>query len=185
MKSVTTLALAFACGSILAGDSPPKDEILNTAGLVMIGDKAAFTNPGGDWLTPADAENERGPGQFMAGHGGNFKAPAAQGADLSATTKERKKDGDVFSGELTEDETKSLRRFRRGGGGEDPTISGARGTVKFWLKNGVLTKYEFKVTGKIDFSGNEFDVNRAATLEIKVVDTTKGEVSEAAKEGLS
>jgi hypothetical protein len=56
--------------------------------------------------------------------------------------------------------------------------------VKFWLKDGVLSKYEFKVTGKVDFNGNEVDVDRATTTEIKDVGTTKVNVPEAAKKKL-
>ena len=79
--------------------------------------------------------------------------------------------------------------FRRGGGGggggEGPAISNAKGSVKFWVKDGVLTKYEFKVSGKMDFNGNEIDMDRTSTVEIKDVGTTKVEVPEAAKQKLS
>lgn len=156
----------------------------NTTELVLKGDKAAFTNPDGDWLTPADAEGDQGPGRFMAGMVRNFKAPAAQAAEIAGTTKELKKEGELYSSDLTEEGAKTLMRFRRGGA-DGPAISNAKGSAKFWIKEGVLTKYEFKVTGKMDFNGNEFDVDRTTTVEIKDVDKTKVEVPEGAKKKLS
>jgi len=156
----------------------------NTTEVVLKGEKGVFTNQDGDWQTPADAEGDQGPGRFMAGMVRNFKPPTAQATDLAADVKELKKDGDAYAGDLTEEAAKKLMRFRRGGG-DGPTISNAKGSAKFWIKDGVLTKYEFKVTGKMDFNGNDIDVDRATTVEIKDVGVTKVEVPEAAKKKLS
>ena len=57
--------------------------------------------------------------------------------------------------------------------------------MKFWIKDGELSKYEFKVQGKVSFNGNERDVDRTTTVEIKDVGTTKVEVPEDAKKKLS
>jgi len=155
----------------------------NTTELVKKGEKVAFTNRDGDWQSVADAEGEQGPGRFMAGMARNFKAPAAQAVDVAEATKELKKDGDVYSGDLSEQGAKSLMRFRRGGDG--PTINDAKGSAKFWLKDGQLSKYEYKVTGSMDFNGNNMDIDRTTTVEIKDVDNTKVEVPEGAKKKLS
>ena len=56
--------------------------------------------------------------------------------------------------------------------------------MKFWLKDGALSKYEFKVQGKADFNGNEMDVDRTTTVEIKDVGATKVDVPEDAKKKL-
>ena len=71
------------------------------------------------------------------------------------------------------------------GGGEGPTISDAKGSAKFWIKDGVLSKFEFKVSGKMEFNGNQMDQDRTTTVEIKDVGKTKVEVPEAAKAKLS
>jgi len=155
----------------------------NTTELIKKGEKVAFTNRDGDWQSVADAEGEQGPGRFMAGMARNFKAPAAQAVDVAEATKELKKDGDVYSGDLSEQGAKSLMRFRRGGDG--PTINDAKGSAKFWLKDGQLSKYEYKVTGSMDFNGNNMDIDRTTTVEIKDVDNTKVEVPEGAKKKLS
>jgi len=157
-----------------------------TTELVIKGDKKVFTNPDGDWVTPADAEGDQGPGRFMAGFARTFKTPAAHAAEIAAGVKELKKDGDAYSGDLTEEAAKTLMRFRRGGGGGDgPTINDAKGSAKFWVKDGVLSKVEFKVKGSMNFNGNDIDVDRTTTVEIKDVGTTKVEVPEGAKKKLS
>ena len=67
------------------------------------------------------------------------------------------------------------------GGGGGPTITDAKGSAKFWTKDGVLTKYEIKVSGKMDFNGQEMNQDRTTTVEITDIGTTKVEVPEAAK----
>lgn len=159
----------------------------NTMEIFKKGDKAAFTNQDGDWQSLADAEGDQGRGRFVANVVRGLKAPADQAVEIAAGVKELKKDGDAIGGDLTEDAAKTLMRFRRGGGGggEPPAISNAKGSAKFWIKDGVLVKYEFKVTGKMDFNGNEIDMDRTTTVEIKDVGTTKVEVPEGAKKKLS
>ena len=66
-----------------------------------------------------------------------------------------------------------------------PTIKDGKGSAKFWVKDGVLSKYEYKVTGSMNFNGNDIDVDRTTTVEIKEVGTTKIEVPEGAKKKLS
>ncbi len=101
----------------------------------------------------------------------SFKAPAEQSLDLAAAAKSLKKDGESYSSDLTEEGAKSLMRF--GGRDGGPTISDAKGSVKFWLKEGTLAKYEFSVFGVMDFNGNDFEIDRVTTVEIKNVGTTK------------
>src|SRR5262249_41553799 len=59
-----------------------------TTELVKKGEKVAFTNRDGDWQPPAEVEGEQGPGRFMAGMARNFKAPAAQAAEIAEGVKE-------------------------------------------------------------------------------------------------
>jgi hypothetical protein len=154
----------------------------NDVQYVIKGDKAAVTNPDGGWQSASELENSEGPGRFFARMIRNFKAPAVQAGDIAADVKELKKDGDVYSGDLTEEGAKNLLTFRRGG---QATVSNAKGSAKFWIKDGVLSKYEFKVTGTVSFNGNDVDVDRTTTVEIKDAGTTKVEVPEDAKKKLS
>ena len=159
----------------------------NTIEAVTKGDKTAFINQDGEWQL---ADSQGGGG---GGRGGGFmrntRPPAVQAAEVAAGAKELKKDGDVISGDLTEDAAKNLMRFRRGGGGggggEPPPISNAKGSAKFWVKDGVLSKYEFKLSGKMEINGNDVDMDRTTSVEIKDVGTTKVEVPEGAKKKFS
>lgn len=148
------------------------------------GEKGAVTNPDGGWQTLADLENAEGPGRFFGRMFRNYKTPAAQAADLAARAKELKKEGDALSGELNEEITKELLSMRGRGGGDGPTVTNPKGSVKFWVKDGTLSKYEFKVQGKVSFDGNERDVDRTTTVEITDVGTTKVDVPEEVKKKL-
>ncbi len=112
----------------------------------------------------------------------NFKAPAAEAEDLAAKAKDLKMAEGAWSGELTEAGVKELLRFGRRGGNNPQEVSGAKGSVKFWVKDGSLTKYEFSVQGTVSVNGNDRDVSRKNAVEIKDVGTTKVTVpDEAAK----
>ena len=156
----------------------------NKSQAFLKGDKGAVSNPDGGWQTLADLDNAEGPGRFFGRMFRNFKAPAAQAADLAARAKELKKEGDAAAGELNEEITKELLTFR-GRGGDGPTVTSPKGSVKFWMKDGVLSKYEFKVQGKVSFDGNERDVDRTTTVEITDVGTTKMDVPEEVKKKLT
>ncbi|MGA3283982.1 MAG: hypothetical protein ABSD57_05955 [Verrucomicrobiota bacterium] len=149
----------------------------NITEIVMKGDKAAVTDPDGDWQSLTNLENDsEGPGRFLVGMVRNFRAPAAQATNLLAAVKELKKDGDVYSGDLTEAGAKAQFRFG--------TVTNPKGSAKFWLKDGLLSKYEYKVQGKVGFNGNEMDLDRDTTVEIKDVGATKVDMPDGAKKVL-
>jgi len=159
----------------------------NTIEAVVMGEKGAIKTADG-WQSLAEAAEGGGggqfsPGRFMARRLQNFKAPAAEAEELAGKTKELTKSGDAISGELTEEAAKGLMAFGGGRGG-GPSVSDARGSVKFWVKNGVLAKYEYKVQGTMSFGENEREVERTTTVEIKDVGTTKVEVPAEAKSKL-
>jgi hypothetical protein len=155
----------------------------NTTEAVVQGEKGAMTNRDGEWQSLAEMNNAEGPGRFRGAMIRNFKAPAAQAADIVNGTKELKKDGDAYVGELTEEGAKSLLQFGRGGGGAN--VSNAKGSAKFWVKDGVLAKMEYKVQGTVSFNNNDRDVDRTTTVEIKDVGTTKVEIPAGAKSKLN
>jgi hypothetical protein len=141
------------------------------------------------WQSLEDAAKTGGDGgpnprMFIARRMQNFKAPAVEAGDLAGKTKDLAKADDAYAGDLTEDGAKSLLTFGRRGG-QAPAVSNAKGSVKFWLKDGVLTKYQFKVQGTINRNGDDVDIDRTTTVEIKDVGTTKITVPDAAKSKMS
>ena len=154
----------------------------NPVQIVVKGKKGAFTDQDGAWQSSTEAESAEGPGRFMAMMVQNFQTPAEEAGELATFAKELKKEGDVYSSDLTEEGAKAKLIFRRGGGA---TVTNPKGSAKFWVKDGALTKYEFKVKGTVNWNGNDFENDRATTVEIKDVGTTKVEVPEEAKKKLS
>ncbi|MBC8094655.1 MAG: hypothetical protein H7Y43_02475 [Akkermansiaceae bacterium] len=155
--------------------------------------KGAIKGPEG-WQSLAEASAAGGGGGGGGGGGvmgtvrmvQNFKAPAVQAAELADQAGELKQDADAIAGDLTEAGAKSLLSWRPGGGGgEGPQVSNAKGSVKFWVKDGQVVKYLYKVSGSVNFNGNDREVDRTTTVEIKDVGTTKVEVPEEAKKKLS
>jgi hypothetical protein len=158
----------------------------NTIEAVLKGGKGALKMED-SWQSLNEAAADDGGGQFSPARFTarmlqNFKVPAVEAEDLAAKTKELKATEGVIAGDMTEEGAKSLLSFRPPGGGDGPEVSGAKGSTKFWLKDGTLAKYEYHVQGTISFNGNDREVNRTTTVEIKDVGTTKVAVpTEAAK----
>lgn len=162
----------------------------NTMDAFVKGEKGAIKTDEG-WQSLAEAAEGGGGGQpnrgrFMSRMLQNYKAPAAQAVELAEQAKDLKAEGDVCSGTLSEEGVKALVSFRRGGGGgTGPEVSDPKGTVKFWVKDGVLTKYEYHVQGKMSFNNNNMEIDRTTTVEIKDIGKAKIEVPEEAKKKLS
>ena len=157
----------------------------NTMVAVLKGDKGALKTQDGWQSVSEAAADDQGPGRWLGRMLQTFKAPAAQAEDVAGKTKELKKDGDAIASDLTEDGAKSLLTMGGRAGGNTPEISDAKGSVKFWIKDGVLHKWELKVKGKVSFNGNDREVDRTTTVEIKDIGSTKIEVPEEAQKKLS
>jgi hypothetical protein len=178
----------------------------NTTEAVVKAGKVAMKS-GDEWSTTeelADAgdggDGGFNPARMTARRAEQAKLPPAEATELLGRTTNLKKEGDVYSGELTPEGLKEIFTFRgrgRGQGGNNadrerpaPNVSGLKGTAKFWVKDGVLAKYESHVAGKMPFGGRdggetrEIDVTRTTTVEIKDIGSTKVVVPAEAKKKL-
>jgi hypothetical protein len=122
-----------------------------TMEIVKQGDKTVFKGEAG-WQVADLAVAEPGPGAFMAMIAQSVPVPAAQTVN-----------------------------FRGPPGGESPTVSNAKASIKYWLADGALVKYELTSSAKISFSGEVRDMGFTTTIEIKDVGTTKVTVPEEAR----
>jgi hypothetical protein len=152
-------------------------------------DKKVVVKTDEGWKTAEELGDGGGgfdPNTFMARRLQGLKAPATELEEIASKTGELKKDGDVISGDLTKEGAESLLAggFRRPGGNR-PAPKDAKGSIKVWLKDGQIAKYETKVSGKVEFGGEERDMERTSTTEIKDVGKTKVEVPDDAKKKLS
>lgn len=164
----------------------------NTLEAVKQGDKGAVKTQEG-WQSFEEVQQAaegQGPGRgFIVMRVRNIKAPAEEAQDLASKAKELKKSGDAYESELTEEGAKELMTFRGGRGGNanftPPEPTGAKGSVKFWVKDGQLAKYEYRVQGSISFQGQDREIDRTTTVEVKDVGSTKVEVPAEAKAKMS
>ena len=149
------------------------------------GEQAAVKREG-EWRTLADIESgDRG--AFWARRIRNFKAPAADAGDLAGQTKGLAKAADgSYAGELTAEGAQGLLAWG-GRGANSPAFQNAKGSVTFWLKDGLLAKYEYKVSGSFKRPDNdeEMTIDRTVTVEIKEVGKTKVVVPDEVKQKLS
>jgi hypothetical protein len=162
----------------------------NTTQVVLKGEKGAIKTEDG-WQSVADAAKGDGNGgqnrnRFLVGMLRRFKTPAEEAENIASKTTDLKNTEGVYSGALTEEGAKALLSFGgRRSGGDGPTISDAKGSVKFWVKDGAITKYQYSVKGSVSFNGNDRDVDRTTTVEIKDIGSTKVDAPEEAKSKLS
>ncbi|MGD0206792.1 MAG: hypothetical protein ABSC89_04205 [Verrucomicrobiota bacterium] len=161
----------------------------NTTEAVTKGTNGAVKTEDG-WKTLAEAMKDNGDGgfnptMFMARVVQNYRLPAVEAASLADDTKELKKDTNSISGELTEAGAKEWLLFRRrGNDGDGPTATNPKGSVKFWVKDGKLVKYQYHVQGTVNFNGDDRDIDRTTTVEIKDVNTMKIVVADDVKKKL-
>ncbi|MGA2852817.1 MAG: hypothetical protein ABSE90_01600 [Verrucomicrobiota bacterium] len=165
----------------------------NTSMIVLKGTNAAVQSPDNGWQTVAEATQGGGggggfnPGMMMVRQAQNLKLPAVEAANLAGLAGDLKADSGKITGDLTTDGAKaqlSMGGRGRRGGGPAPEVTNPKGTVTFWITDGKLTKYQFHVTGSMDFGGNPMDMDRTTTVTIKDVGTTKVEVPDDAKKKL-
>ncbi|HTH46318.1 MAG TPA: hypothetical protein VMB21_02280 [Candidatus Limnocylindria bacterium] len=157
----------------------------NTSTAVLKGDKGVLKTDDG-WQT-AEEIQAAAPG----GGGGRFRGmllrarvPAAEVGKLADKAKELKAADGVVSGELTDEGAKEMASFGRRPGGQFPEPKNAKASVKFWLKDGQLSKVQVRIFSTMNFNGEDRDFTRTTVYELKDVGTTKVEVPEEAKKKL-
>jgi hypothetical protein len=112
--------------------------------------------------------------------------PGAEAALLADKAKELVAAEGAIGGDLTEAGAKEMMIIGRGRpGGQTPEVKNAKGSVKYWLKDGVVSKMQVKVSGTMaGRDGSDRDITRTTTYEFKDLGTTKVEVPEDAKKQL-
>jgi hypothetical protein len=138
------------------------------------------------WQSFSEIEQTGGSAAAIARRIRQFKTPAVEAVDLVGAVKELKEADGAYAGELSEEKLKELILLatRRREGQTPPEMKGIKGSAKFWLKEGALTKYEFNVQGKITAGERELDINQTIAVEIKDVGATKIEMPDEAKAAL-
>ena len=153
---------------------------------VLKGDKGAVKGDAA-WSSLKEAleveGNEFRGVKFVARLMQNFKTPPVEIKELAGSLTDWKLSEGTYHEMLSPEITKDLLLYRMRGG-QTPEVSEPKGSIKIWTKDGVLSKYEIKLQGTISFNGNEREVSRTHTTEIKDVGTTKVKVPEEAAKKL-
>lgn len=114
--------------------------------------------------------------------------PAASVSKLAEKTKDLKAgEAGVIAGELSDEGAKEFAMMGRGGraGGQTPPEpKNAKGSVQFWLKDGQVQKVRLKVSATMTINGEDRDMVRTTTWEIRDVGTTTVEIPAEAKKRL-
>jgi hypothetical protein len=161
---------------------------------VLKGDKGVVKTDEG-WKTAAELEAAAAAGQsgfptWILRRLLETKPPAKEAEDLLGKTPDLKAgEAGLFSGDLTEAAAKEMLTFgRRPRAGQEapPGPKNAKGSVKFWVKDGLLTKCEVFLKGTIRFGADqeERDFASTRTIEVKEVGSTKVEAPDEAKKKL-
>ncbi|MBI3849312.1 MAG: hypothetical protein HY298_03320 [Verrucomicrobia bacterium] len=153
--------------------------------IFMKGEKGAAKTLEG-WQSFADIEQAGGGAAAIARRIRQWKTPAAEAVDLLGGVKELKEADGAYAGELSEDKVKELILLaaRRREGQPPPEMKTLKGSVKFWLKDSALPKYEFNLQGKVTAGEREIDINQTMVVEVKDVGSTKIELPDEAKTAL-
>jgi hypothetical protein len=154
----------------------------NTVQSVHQGEKGATETQDG-WRSLAELEADQGDnrGRFRARMLRGFEPPAVEAGELLKAAGDLASSDGAHSASLSEAKVKELMSFRGRGGGDGPEISGAQGSVKFWVENGILKKYQYSVKGTMNWNNQDREIDRTTTVEISDVGTTKVEMPAAAK----
>lgn len=124
----------------------------------------------------------RGRGGF--GLGGGQNNPAEDVTALVAQSKNLKAADGAITGDLAAEALAQRLSFGGRGGQAPAAPANATGTVKFWLKDGAIAKYQIHVKGTIEGRNGPQDVDRTTTTEIKDIGATKVTVPDDAKKKL-
>ena len=133
-----------------------------------------------DWVSSAELEGDQA---WIAERLKAYRAPAGEAEQLAeAITKLEKQPDGSFSGSLTPEKVKDLLVMGRRTNTQPKDL---KGSARFWIKDGVLSKYEYNLQGKTTGRDDqEIQVNRTRVVEVKDVGATKVQVPEQGKKKL-
>lgn len=157
---------------------PMRDDSIE---VVMRGESAVFKTDEGWRLASADAEGDENRRlRFLGRMLSNYEAPTARVSELVEAAEGLKAEEGAYVATLREETAKDMMSWRRRGGGDGPAISGASGSVKFSVKDGMVTKCELTLNGKVTFNDRERDISRTTTMVFREIGSTSFDIAEEA-----
>jgi hypothetical protein len=139
----------------------------------------AVVNAGQGWKSLDDMADQRQAVRAVSRIVRGLKSPVMIARDIVSRVGELKRDGEMRTAELTGDDASELLGpvfDMRGRDMTDPKV-----TVKFWVRDGALTRYELRASVNVSRQGVATEVSRAISVEFSNVGSTKVEVPDEAK----
>jgi len=140
-------------------------------------------NVGGGWQTADEAADQPQAARFMS----SVMSPALVASQIASRLDDLKPQGNVFTAQLSGGEVSNLLRplysldaIRTRG----MNNAGAKASIKFWIKDGLLEKFQVHITGTSSRGGADTAVDRTVTVDFRDVGKTKVSLPEQAKKKL-
>ncbi|HTF57591.1 MAG TPA: hypothetical protein VK661_10190 [Planctomycetota bacterium] len=150
---------------------------------ILKGTRAVLETMDG-WKLSGDLDPEKDVNaRFFAGVLPYYPAPTEEVKTLLEGVRELKEGPDGGRvGELSEAAARTqVERTLKGGGRKDPPeIKEPRGTVRFWIQDGLILKYDIATQAKVTVNDVEIVLKRTLTVKVKDVNTTPVPVPEEA-----
>jgi hypothetical protein len=156
----------------------------NTTEVVLKGDKVAYKGQDGWQLIGENGGYET---FFAAGLARNGAAAREAEITLNDVKELKSLDDGALGGDFTAAGATDMMTFgpRRAAGQDGfPPPKNAKGSVKFWIKDGRLAKFETHLHGTVTFGDNENEMDQTRTVEIQEVGTTKMDIPAEARKQL-
>lgn len=150
--------------------------------LIIKGESGAI-NTGDGWKTADDLTDNRRAARFLSFTVRGFKSPAVLAQEAASHVKELRAEEDAFVADVTGNEAAQLlspMANLRGG----REMSNAKATVRFWVRDGVLSKYQVHATYTVSRNGNDTDIDRTTTVDFTDIGSATVEVPEDVKRKL-
>jgi hypothetical protein len=156
----------------------------NTTEIVLKGDKVALKGESG-WDLLAEGGDMST--FFAAGMARNGAAAQEAEIVLKSVKELKALDGGVLGGDFTGAGATDLMSFgprHTTGDNAFPPPKNAQGSVKFWLKDGMVAKYETHLVGTMTMGDSDNEMDQTRTVEFQDVGTTKMDIPADAKKKL-
>ena len=150
--------------------------------LVIKGTSGAI-NAGDGWKTADDLTDNRRAARFLSSTVRGFKSPAVLAQEFATHAKDLRSEEDAYVTDVSGNEAAQLlspMANLRGG----REMSNAKATVRFWVRDGVLSRYQVHATYTVTRNGNDTQIDRTTTVDFSDVGSTMVEVPDDMKKKL-
>jgi hypothetical protein len=150
----------------------------------ILDNHAFVTSPDTKWKDIPEMKPGESPTIFMDRMVRIANLPATEIAELTRRSTNLREENGVLAADLDEEAVKELLQPTRGRAAKGETPSQTKGNLRIWRTNGIVSKYQYTLSGKQLRDGQEVDVGRTVAVEIKDIGTTVVSVPERIKEKL-